>query len=830
MILKEVSERLEVIKNNPNTELTEEILTEINDIRTFLCDLPTDENTVLVSETWALSNSILNIKEKMFSTHERKKMAETGEAESDGSFPIKDSEDVFNAVQAYGRSKDPTKTKAHIIKRAKALGCEYALPQDWHMSHIADSVKESVLELMESKTPEGSEWDVIFIQKGMSLNRKLYTETALKEAAPLFEGVGAFSDHISSTEQIQRPERSIRDKVGVFRDVKYGTATIGNRTVEGLHGRFKVIDPKVRELLLESVRLNEPNFIGFSIDAIANTTEQKDSIGAYRQVEKFIRVNSVDVVTTPGAGGEIIRLVASATPVQVAENNKNNKEVTMTPEEISALVAAQVAEKLKEANADTSVKTQLEALIETNRVNDNKNRITGIANAATGLSDLGKKKVIEKLTEAAGRRTLTDTEIVSDVADQVAYEAAVAGRFNTNYGMSFGQKVQVGLSTPEYYDLAIAGMFEAEDQVTKAGVTVNRFKSIKEAYCRWTGEDPFGLNPMAIVRAFNTKYDSGLDHSRIRESVNLTQWGDIYADNLYIQMLKAYSNGDYNNWPAVVSEIQDVPDFQTQHWARVGGYADLAAVSESATYPLLTSPTDEAVSYAIAKKGGIDDITFEAITDDRFGAIRKIPQAMGRSAARTLYKFVMSLATDTNPTMSYDSVALYNSAHGSNTATTALSVAGVAAGVLVMRSQTAYNESSEILGSLNKPKIMIVNNALEYRARRILNPSDTYAYGLNTTGNTDADTSVDPQAFKNSMDLMVYDQLTGTTSWYMVADPKQVNTMVIGFLNGQRTPELYVQDQATVGGNFTADKVSYKVRHIYGGVVSEHRSFYRGNV
>jgi hypothetical protein len=62
----------------------------------------------------------------------------------------------------------------------------------------------------------------------------------------------------------------------------------------------------------------------------------------------------------------------------------------------------------------------------------------------------------------------------------------------------------------------------------------------------------------------------------------------------------------------------------------------------------------------------------------------------------------------------------------------------------------------------------------------------------------------------------------------MVADPKEVPTMVMGFLNGNREPEMFVQDQPNVGSVFTADKISYKVRHIYGGVIEDHRSFYRG--
>lgn len=68
---------------------------------------------------------------RMYSPEERAKMTEAGEALPDGSYPIKDEEDLKNAIQAYGRAKDKEAAKAHIIKRAKDLGMEDMIPEDW---------------------------------------------------------------------------------------------------------------------------------------------------------------------------------------------------------------------------------------------------------------------------------------------------------------------------------------------------------------------------------------------------------------------------------------------------------------------------------------------------------------------------------------------------------------------------------------------------------------------------------------------------------------------------------------------------------------------------
>jgi len=68
---------------------------------------------------------------RMYSEEDRAKMTEGGEALPDGSYPIKDEEDLKNAIQAFGRAKDKEAAKAHIMKRAKDLGMEEMIPENW---------------------------------------------------------------------------------------------------------------------------------------------------------------------------------------------------------------------------------------------------------------------------------------------------------------------------------------------------------------------------------------------------------------------------------------------------------------------------------------------------------------------------------------------------------------------------------------------------------------------------------------------------------------------------------------------------------------------------
>jgi hypothetical protein len=78
-----------------------------------------------------LPEEVIKYLKRSFSTDDRKKAASSGAALPDGSFPIENTSDLHNAIQAIGRAKNPAEAKAHIISRAKALGATSALPDTW---------------------------------------------------------------------------------------------------------------------------------------------------------------------------------------------------------------------------------------------------------------------------------------------------------------------------------------------------------------------------------------------------------------------------------------------------------------------------------------------------------------------------------------------------------------------------------------------------------------------------------------------------------------------------------------------------------------------------
>lgn len=67
-----------------------------------------------------------------FSQKERKDLAKEGEAMPNGKYPIRNKQDLHDAIRLVGASSMPkSEVKAWIRKRAKALGLESELPEDW---------------------------------------------------------------------------------------------------------------------------------------------------------------------------------------------------------------------------------------------------------------------------------------------------------------------------------------------------------------------------------------------------------------------------------------------------------------------------------------------------------------------------------------------------------------------------------------------------------------------------------------------------------------------------------------------------------------------------
>lgn len=91
------------------------------------------------------------ILELAFPAEERKVAADKGQTiPGTDSFPIRNEQDLKNAIQAFGRAKDPEAAKRHIISRARALGLGHLVPKQWKVD-LAESILQGFIDLAMTK-------------------------------------------------------------------------------------------------------------------------------------------------------------------------------------------------------------------------------------------------------------------------------------------------------------------------------------------------------------------------------------------------------------------------------------------------------------------------------------------------------------------------------------------------------------------------------------------------------------------------------------------------------------------------------------------------------
>lgn len=746
------------------------------------------------------------------------------------------------------------------------------------------SFSESVtsFSLMES-TDNGNTWDVCLIKAGFSKNTgthgypRYYPEETLKDESVLkllenapamaykFEGkLTDLYDHNPSTKNYSA------NQVGFFENVRFDKFKDenGNET-SGVLAKFHILETAewLKSNLKQAWKAGK-NILGFSIDADGSESPKLLGTETVDWVSNISSILENTVVTSPAAGGQVIRLVAS--------QNDKNKELIMNREELIALIKEKAphllegkeVESLKESDLQGILKEALSAKkveaeqkkveIDDSKLKSHEDRLNKMSESLNlqesqinFKSKLNESKLPEaikgKLKKQYDGKLLSVEEINTIFADeQDAYS-----KLSESFPKSEQPDIKITSDQKTKLGLAMDGLFLGEDQVDADGKKVKQFVSFKEAYATVINDhsavyadpqiiisDSYWWMPKMEENSFSESYNSKrkrslMESARMQESLVTTDWAEILGNALNKAMMKEWGNEDYQGWRKLVSSIVPVRDFREQKRLQMGGYGILPTVAEQGTYQPVTSPQDTQSTYTPAKKGGLESITMEMVANDDVGAIRMVPKKLGKAAIITLYRDIFDML---NSNLEQDgSTTLASTARG-NAASSAATLSGAtfSTAVATMKKLSKYLGTSpdnvDLLGSAFTPRYLVIPAALEDIATRIWMSEVAVAFtGAATDGSGTAFNATEPNIWKGKAEPIVvpYMDATSETVWWMVADPKKAPTIEVGFFNGKQEPELFVQDNPTVGSVFTADKISYKVRYIYGFGVQDYRSFYR---
>lgn len=122
-----------------------------------------------------------------FTESQRESLSEENLAMPDGSYPIRNRQDLKNAIASYGRTKHPEKVKRWIIKRARDLNATDLIPDSWG----TDSVSHSLY--LRHYGVKGMKWGVRKSDTGASWGTRRKAKKDAKETAraKMYYGEGA---------------------------------------------------------------------------------------------------------------------------------------------------------------------------------------------------------------------------------------------------------------------------------------------------------------------------------------------------------------------------------------------------------------------------------------------------------------------------------------------------------------------------------------------------------------------------------------------------------------------------------------------------------------
>lgn len=652
--------------------------------------------------------------------------------------------------------------------------------------------REAQAAFLEAATAESGacRFRIRVIRAGASGNANYYPDAVLREAVPLFEGARVLVK--SDEEHLAGKGKDPRNLIGRLSHVAF---------IEGaspdtgeIQADLEMIEPTgaVAVKLREAWDRGMASLFGFSIDAQAKARKVNRGGRALREAVAFTRVSSVDLIVEPGAGGEVITLL---------EAQSNQETDTMWRDQLLRMIEAHRPDLLKGKDVAQMSDADLETVL--------REAMSAATNPATGGVTAADLDATVRMIEARAEARAVIAE--SNLPD--AAKARLKDRFANTETLTV-EAVREAIKAEREYLASFAGggtvrglgddvlrVHGGESRLEKTQQMLEAFfdpshkdhahaRSFKECYVAMTGDTRV------------TGQMGACDESLMREALGTTALTNVLGDAIHRRMIADYRTPDvYSAWRQIVS-VSNATDFRNQERARFGGYGDLPAVAQAADYTALDSPTDEKASYAVTKRGGLETLTIEAIKNDDVGLIRRIPTNLSRAAKRTLAKFVFDFIR-TNPVI-YDTKAFFHADHG-NLLTTALASASYAAARLAMLKQPEQ-DSADPLGI--GPKFLLVSPDLEETAadlfRRNTNQDKTFVQSLSPT-------------------IIPVWYWTDANDWAAMADPIDIPTIEIGFLDGTEEPELFVQDSPTAGSMFASDKMSWKIRHIYGGAVTDYR-------
>ena len=282
---------------------------------------------------------------------------------------------------------------------------------------------------------------------------------------------------------------------------------------------------------------------------------------------------------------------------------------------------------------------------------------------------------------------------------------------------------------------------------------------------------------------------------------------------------------------------ENAQDFREITVSQLNGLWGMERIPEFGEYPRLRSSEEPGPSFAVAKHGGIYEVTMELVINDEGDTILgRIPREIGRMAGEYVSLAVVAYI-ESNPTY-IDGNPFFSVAHQNNTT-------GAAADptednlVSIIEAMKMRRDRNGVPYALTPRRILVRSERQKLIFNRIINSQLTGAQVQYTTAAQGAQV-FDRGTINPVYGILPSDAITDEPwfndpkNWYLLADIADRPGFVVAFLRGQTTPFIgrLNPEVSSIGGGddpytMEFDSIPFKVRHIFGVGMGDPNAMHR---
>ncbi len=501
----------------------------------------------------------------------------------------------------------------------------------------------------------------------------------------------------------------------------------------------------------------------------------------------------------------------------------------------------------------------------------------------------GVRSKVEKLFE--GRADFKAEDVIKAVRDEKEYlgKFTESGKIK-GLGDQRADDVKVLSESSDRMQAdcdKILGVSVLHDGNGSGGKITESYKKVFEV-----AKHPGSLRKMYVEITGDVDFTGRYSKERLTEATS-GDWTNILGTSINRRLLQRY-NATPDSWRefADITNIDNFKSQERVRYGGLGRLETITE-SDSTDYPLLSFASDEKATYTASKRGGRIPVSLEMIINDDLRALINMADEGGEAASETLNQFVYDLilcvsAGVINAGTIYDSTALYTAGHNNlqataysydahqtianllwnqkrfgyastiaanmtDTTTETLTIATgkgtyflageivqIGSELLQVKSMstdamtaTRGFDGSTAATHTSGDAIKKMSRTLKLDLAYLIHPRqiDKNVKAVLNSEKVPGGNNNDNNEFKGTFKSIKSPYLRGDVNNYIaVCNPAQLKGLEIGFLMGKEQPELFVQNQPLAGNTFMQDATTWKIRHIYGGAITDLRAFAAGIV